>query len=112
MKICLLAIGKTLDIYAESINDYAKRINRYIPFSIRCLPEAKNTKNMTQELQKSAEGVMLATDYHPLLYRTKELLEILNSNKEGIKFSMYQYDWDMNNKELLEIKPFNPDSCK
>ena len=60
----------------------------------------------------SVEGVMLATDYHPLLYRTKELLEILNSNKEGIKFSMYQYDWDINNKELLEIKPFNPDSCK
>ena len=60
----------------------------------------------------SVEGVMLATDYHPLLYRTKELLEILNSNKEGIKFSMYQYDWDMENKKLLEIKPFNPDSCK
>lgn len=63
MKICLLAIGKTLDIYAESINDYAKRINRYIPFSIQCLPEAKNTKNMTQELQKSAEGVMLANEF-------------------------------------------------
>lgn len=63
MKICLLAIGKTLDIYTESINDYAKRINRYIPFSIRCLPEAKNTKNMTQELQKNAEGVMFANEF-------------------------------------------------
>ena len=63
MKICLLAIGKTLDMHAESINDYAKRINRYIPFSIRCLPEAKNTKNMTQELQKSAEGVMFANEF-------------------------------------------------
>ena len=61
---------------------------------------------------KSIEGVMLATDYHPLLYRTKELLETLNSNKEGIKFSMYQYDWDMEKKKLGKIEPFNPDSCK
>ena len=72
----------------------------------------ESEKSLNKEDWNSVEGVMLATDYHPLLYRTKELLEILNSNREGIKFSMYQYDWDMDNNELLEIKPFNPESCK
>lgn len=61
---------------------------------------------------ESVEGVMLATDYHPLLYKKDKLLEVLSANSQGIKFSMYQYDWDMNNKELKEIKPFNSESCK
>lgn len=61
---------------------------------------------------ESVEGVMLATDYHPLLYKKDKLLEVLSASSQGIKFSMYQYDWDMNNKELKEIKPFNSESCK
>ena len=68
----------------------------------------ESEKSLNKEDWNSVEGVMLATDYHPLLYRTKELLEILNSNREGIKFSMYQYNWDMDNKKLGEIKPLIP----
>lgn len=49
------------------------------------------------------EGVMLATDYHPLLHKTKDLLDLLNSNNRGITFSMYKYEWDMTNKKLNYI---------
>ena len=61
---------------------------------------------------KGIEGVMLATDYHPLLHKTKELLELLNSNSQGITFSMCRYEWDMANKKLNAITPFNPKSCE
>ena len=60
MKISLIVIGKTSHNYLSSgIDDYTKRINHYIPFSIQYVADAKNTKNLTQTQQKIAEGANL-----------------------------------------------------
>lgn len=57
MKSELILIGKTSEkLYINGINDYAERINHYLPFAIRTIPALKNTKNITQEQQKQAEG--------------------------------------------------------
>lgn len=74
-------------------------------------PRIEKEKELYSKKWKAVEGVMLATGYHPLLYKTKELLYLLNSNKKGIKFSMMQYEWSMPDKKLKSINFFNPE-CK
>lgn len=60
MKSELVLVGKTTKkLYANGIADYAERINHYLPFGITVIPALKNTKNITQEQQKRAEGELI-----------------------------------------------------
>ncbi|MBZ0327085.1 MAG: 23S rRNA (pseudouridine(1915)-N(3))-methyltransferase RlmH [Altibacter sp.] len=57
MKITVLAIGKTDDKALESLlEDYQKRLGHYVPFSMEIIPDIKNAKNLSEALQKQAEG--------------------------------------------------------
>ncbi len=60
MKVILLTVGKTNEInFINSISDYQKRLNFYIPFELIELPELRNTKSLSEEQQKQREGEML-----------------------------------------------------
>jgi len=60
MKICLLAIGKTDDIYLQNgIEIYLKRIPHYISFEMKTIPDLKNSKNLSEEQQKEKEGELI-----------------------------------------------------
>ena len=60
MKTTLILVGKTTGkLYAEAIEDYASRINHYIPFNIKVIPELKNSKNLTEKQQKEKEGELI-----------------------------------------------------
>lgn len=66
MKITLLVIGKTTTAsIAAGIADYAARINRYIPFEIVTLPDARASKSMTEAKQKEAEGKLILGSLKP-----------------------------------------------
>lgn len=73
MKICLLVIGKTDAAYIRAgIEEYEKRLTRYVPYEMKVLPDVRNAKNMPEALQKEKEGAMLleqlqATDWVVLL---------------------------------------------
>lgn len=57
MNIDLLVIGKTnIDYILDGIGIYCKRINQYNKFNIITIPDIKNAKSLTTELQKAAEG--------------------------------------------------------
>lgn len=57
MRITLLVVGKTTDVHIETlIQEYQKRLTHYIPFALQIIPELKNTKALTPEQQKQAEG--------------------------------------------------------
>lgn len=57
MKITLLAIGKTDNKQLQNlINDYTKRLGFYISFELEIIPDIKNAKNLSETLQKQAEG--------------------------------------------------------
>ena len=52
MKIVLLAIGRTQSDYlVTGIDNYIKRINRYMPFELRLLPDVKSTKSLSEAQQ-------------------------------------------------------------
>lgn len=60
MKIKLIMIGKTTgDLYIDAIDDYTNRIKHYNNFSILVIPGLKNTKKLSQEQQKQAEGELI-----------------------------------------------------
>ena len=60
MKITLLVVGKTTSAQVESlIQEYQKRLTHYIPFALQVIPELKNTKALTPDQQKQAEGEMI-----------------------------------------------------
>jgi len=47
------------------INDYAERIGHYMPFGIITILELKNTKNLSEEQQKQAEGELILKQLQP-----------------------------------------------
>jgi len=73
MKIKLLTIGKTDNAaLAQLIKTYEARLKHYIQFSIEIIPDIKNTKNFSEEIQKEKEGDLIlskisSTDWMVLL---------------------------------------------
>lgn len=60
MTIELIVIGKTDSEAVASLTDqYMKRINHYVKFSVTMLPDIRNTKNISHNSQKRQEGEML-----------------------------------------------------
>lgn len=57
MNIELIVVGKTdSKEVAAIVENYTKRINFYNRFTITYIPDIKNTKNLSEAQQKSAEG--------------------------------------------------------
>jgi len=66
MKTELILVGKTTNKhFTACINDYVERIGHYMPFSITTIPELKNTKNLSEEQQKQAEGELILRQLQP-----------------------------------------------
>ena len=60
MRITLLVVGKTTDVHIEAlIHEYHKRLAHYVPFVLQVIPELKNTKSLTVNQQKEAEGELI-----------------------------------------------------
>ncbi|GHC52670.1 23S rRNA (pseudouridine(1915)-N(3))-methyltransferase RlmH [Ulvibacter litoralis] len=57
MKITLLAIGKTDNKELITLTEtYIKRLGFYVSFDFEIIPDIKNAKNLSEMLQKQAEG--------------------------------------------------------
>jgi 23S rRNA (pseudouridine1915-N3)-methyltransferase len=60
VKILVLFLGKTDKSYIkEGIDDYVKRINYYLPFEVRIIPDLKKSGNLPVEVQKEKEGQLI-----------------------------------------------------
>lgn len=57
MQITFLAVGKTDNKQLQIlIDDYTKRLGFYISFEMEIVPDIKKAKNLSETLQKQAEG--------------------------------------------------------
>jgi 23S rRNA (pseudouridine1915-N3)-methyltransferase len=60
MKTILLVVGRTTDPhFIASIDEYIGRVKHYIPFEMEVIPELRNTKSQSEELQKEREGELI-----------------------------------------------------
>ena len=66
MKTTLLVVGRTVEQhYITAINDYIQRTKRYITFDMEVIPELKNTKSLSVEVQKEKEGELILKALQP-----------------------------------------------
>ena len=88
MKSQLILVGKTQEkLYREGIADYASRISHYMPFDIKVIPELKNTKAMTEEVQKEKEGELILNNVRPSDYLI--LLDEHGAERRSIEFAAW-----------------------
>jgi len=60
MKVLFLVVGKTVDRHLEAlIGEYAGRVKHYVPFAMEVVPELKNAKSLTSDMQKEKEGELI-----------------------------------------------------
>lgn len=66
MKTVLILVGKTTDKhFSAGIDDYVSRIGHYLPFELVVIPEPKNTRSLSEEQQKVAEGDLILKQVQP-----------------------------------------------
>lgn len=88
MKISLLVVGKTTDSRLISlIEDYRKRLIHYVPFELVVLPDLKNTKSLSEEQIKTAEGEAILRFVTPSM-------DVVLLDEHGREFSSVEYaEW-------------------
>ena len=88
MKTCLLVIGKTDASYIRAgIEEYEKRLKRYLPFEMKVLPDVKNAKNLTESLQKEKEAEMILEQLQPTDWVV--VLDEKGKHHTSMEFSSY-----------------------
>ncbi len=88
MQIELLVVGKTDSSLIEQIvATYAKRVNHYCKFSITTLPDAKNTKSLSVNQQRSAEGASILRCIDPSDFVT--LLDERGDELRSVEFAQW-----------------------
>ena len=88
MKISLLLVGKTTDSRLISlIEDYRKRLLHYAPFELVVLPDLKNTKSLSEEQIKTAEGEAILRFVTPSM-------DVVLLDEHGREFRSVEYaEW-------------------
>lgn len=60
MTTTLLFVGKTTDPHIDTLcQEYLKRLTHYLPVRVQVIPELRNTKALTPDQQKQAEGELI-----------------------------------------------------
>lgn len=88
MDIQLLTVGKTNQGYIQAgIDEYCKRLKRYIAFSIISLPDIKSIKGLSEALQKEKEGEVILNYLSPS--DTVILLDEHGKEYTSVEFSKF-----------------------
>mgnify|MGYP000845552163 CR=1 FL=1 len=88
MQIKLIAIGKTDQTELDRlISIYQKRLLHYVRFSFEIIPDLKNSKNLSEKLQKEEEGKLILNKVLP----TDRLILLDENGKEmnSVEFSTF-----------------------
>ena len=85
MQIKLLAIGKTdHKAIQELVSEYGSRLGHYIRFEFEIIPDLKNTKSLSEGIQKEKEGELILKK----LQHTDELFLL---DEQGKTFSSTEF---------------------
>ena len=102
MKTILIQVGKTVNKhFIADINDYVERINHYMPFDVVTIPELKNTKSLSEEQQKQAEGELILKQLQPS--DTVVLLDEHGRQYRSIEFARWLEQKQINARRLVFI---------
>lgn len=98
MKIKLIAIGKTdKDYLKEGIDIFLKRLKHYTNFEFTIIPDIKNSKNLSEDQQKTKEGELILQQV-----TNSDFVCILDEN--GKNHSSVEFSEFMNQRMISGIK--------
>ncbi len=61
-----MVVGKTtMEFIKDGVAEYSGRINRFIPFEIKVIPDIRTTRKLTENAQKEAEGIQILAQIQP-----------------------------------------------
>ena len=88
MRVSLLTVGKTdIKWVSEGLEVYSSRLQHYIPFEVREIPELKNVSALSKEQIKTAEGRLI-------LKALKDSDELILLDERGKEFRSVEFaDW-------------------
>ncbi len=102
MKTMLIWVGKTVNKhFVAGINDYVERIGHYMPFETLTIPELKNTKKLSEEQQKTAEGELILKQIQPS--DTVVLLDEHSKEMRSIEFAAWTEKKQQTARRLIYI---------
>ncbi len=102
MKTTLIMVGKTVNKhFMAGINDYVERIGHYMPFDIVTIPELKNTKKLTEQQQKTAEGELILKQLQPS--DTVVLLDEHGKEMRSIEFAAWTEKKQLTARRLVYV---------
>ena len=88
MRITLIENGKTRDSFIkEGVEQFRKRVVRYVPFNIETIPDLKNTRNLTMKEVQKQEGILLLKRVKAV--ETLILLDERSTQYDSIAFAEY-----------------------
>ena len=88
MRFTLLVVGRTVDSnYISLIEDYIGRLKHYTSFDMEVIPELKNTKSLSNEVQKEKEADLILKAVQPV--DTVVLLDEHGKEFRSIEFSQW-----------------------
>ncbi|MDR0659786.1 MAG: 23S rRNA (pseudouridine(1915)-N(3))-methyltransferase RlmH [Prevotellaceae bacterium] len=98
MKITLLAIGKTNQAWLEeAVNEYIKRVKRYITFDFKIILDVRNAKNLSEEQLKEKESELL-------LASLLDVDELFLLDEKGRQYSSEEFAGFIEKKMLTSTK--------
>ena len=102
MKTVLIQVGKTVNKhFVTVIDDYVGRINHYMPFDVVTIPELKNTKNLSENQQKQAEGELILKQLQPT--DTVVLLDEHGTEFRSIQFARWLEQKQQTSRRLVFV---------
>ncbi len=102
MKVTLLLVGKTHDkIYTESIADYVSRINHYLPFEVKVIPELKNGASLGETQQKEKEGEQILKNIEEKSHVV--LLDERGKEYRSVEFASWLANKQQSTKHLIFV---------
>lgn len=88
MKTTLLVVGRTVEPhFITAIDEYVQRTRRYLNFDLEVIPELKNTRNLTPEVQKEKEAELILKALQPGDYLV--LLDEGGREFRSVEFAAY-----------------------
>lgn len=98
MQITLIAIGKTdSSELGKLISVYEKRLGHYVKFHFVVIPDLKNSKNLSEKLQKEKEGELILKQVH-----SSDTVLLLD--EQGKQFSSLEFSKFLQKKMNSGIK--------
>ena len=93
-----MLVGKTTESYLnQAIEEYLKRLRRYVAFEISVIPELKNAKNLSFDQQKEKEGVAILNAIEPSD-------DVVLLDEKGAQYSSVEFASQLEKKNLASVK--------